>query len=90
MDGALGKNFLTLVNDGADLPASFYKTGRTRDRTRPMLQLAQQQVRNALPAIMKPLRHRLSSDGRGHRLPQTRLLIDERDKLLICRPRDQS
>lgn len=33
---------------------------------------------------MKPLRHPLVPDGRGHRSPQTLLLIDERDKLLIA------
>jgi hypothetical protein len=32
---------------------------------------------------MKPLRHPLVPDGRGHRTPQTLLLLDERDKLLI-------
>jgi hypothetical protein len=31
---------------------------------------------------MKPLRHPLVPDGRGHRSPQTLLLIDERDGLL--------
>lgn len=30
-----------------------------------------------------PVRHPLSPDGRGHRSPQTLLLIDERNKLLV-------
>ena len=38
---------------------------------------------------MRPLRHPLVPDGRdpGHRTPQTLLLIDERDKLLIAASR---
>src|SRR6478736_3078533 len=32
---------------------------------------------------MKPIRHPFVSAGAGHRTPQTMLLLDERDKLLI-------
>ena len=32
---------------------------------------------------MKPLRHPLVPDGRGHRTPATLLVLDERDALLI-------
>ena len=32
---------------------------------------------------MKPLRHSVVPDGRGHRTPQTMMLLDERDALLI-------
>jgi hypothetical protein len=34
-------------------------------------------------ATMKPLRHSPVPDGRGHRTPQTIMLLDERDALLI-------